>query len=100
MLREQVEASTEQVLPAHWNAADVEELLRRIAGCHSDRVPVSYLEAEQLAMAAQALVATRTPAQHIADDPRLAPLFERTRRFWGFESGPFVAALRGLCPAP
>ena len=94
---EQVTASTTRWLPIRLDRDDVEVLLRRIADCDHVRPAPSYLEAEQLAMAAQALVATRTPSQHIADDPRLAPLFDRTRRFWGFGPAAFVKGLQGLC---
>lgn len=93
-----VATAVAQALPVTLNAADVDALLRRVAGCDRALPAPSYLEAEQLAMAAQALVATREPGRQVSADPRLAPLFDRTRRFWGFTPAGFLDGLRALCP--
>lgn len=94
----QVNASVARTLPIRFTAADVEAVLRRVADCDQRRPAPTYLEAEQLTMAAQALLATRESVASLSADARLAPLFAGTRRFWDFAPTGFTTGLRTLCP--
>ena len=88
-LSAQVAATTSRWLPLRLDAGDIDALLSRVADCEQVRPPSSYIEATQWTMAAQALLAR--------SDPGLAPLFDRTHRFWEFDAAAFDRALRALC---